>query len=160
MRLTRRTSTALIPLIAAAVVLSAFAGGALAAYSKPAGGKWRIDTLFGFTSGGTMKVAKNRKKITKLTLKVGDDYVDGCGAKQVRLKGKLKVKKFKSAGGRWAVARQERGSTLLLPIKAKFKLGKSRVQGKAIILFDETGRIGETAQVELPDCTLSFIPRK
>jgi hypothetical protein len=129
-------------------------------YDKPAGGKWQIQDVFDYTAGGSMKVAANGKAVKKLKLKVGADYVETCGAKKLSTKGKLKVKKFVKSGGRWAVGRTAGGSTLIEPIKAKFKLGTKTVKGKALMLFDESGETALTARVELDACTLTFAVRK
>ena len=158
---TRRTSIGPVLLLCALGALAFGASGALAlgGYQKPAGGKWQIQDLFDQTAGGKLKVAANGKQIKKLKLKVGADHIESCGAKQLKLKGKLKVRHFKSSD-RWAVGRQSRGSTLIEPTKAKFKLGTKTVKGKAIMLFDIAGRLATTARVELDGCTLGFNARK
>jgi hypothetical protein len=152
---TRRLSAVL-----AILALLVAAPAAYAIYQKPAGGKWTIQDAFERTDGGAMTISKDRTKLTKLVLNVGEDWVATCETERIRLASKPKIKKFASAGGRYAIGAQRRGSSLIVPVRATFKVGGKRVNGKIIMLWDEAGRLATSASVETPNCGLSFNARK
>lgn len=129
------------------------------AYRKPASGKWSIQNMFGYTAGGTMTIARKGGKVTKLVLIVGEDHVEQCGAERVRLVSKPKVKRFPKSGDRWGVARYET-SSLLGPRGVKLRVGGKQVRGKLMLLFDESGRLADSARAQFGDCSLSFAARK
>lgn len=130
------------------------------AYSKPAKGRWKVEDLFGDVGGGTMKVAKSRKKIKKLKIKISKPNRAACGGRTAVASG-LKIKKYKQAGGRWAYARLPRKTGLFTGKRTKIRVGGKKVRGKLILLFDETGKLVSTGGLELPGgCVLDFIVRK
>lgn len=157
---TRLPTRAPVLVLLAGALLLAGPASIASAYDKPRGGKWNIQDSFGYTDGGAMSIAKDRGKLTKLVLFAGEDYLEQCGARRIQLTSRPKIKRFASAGGRWAVGRQQGGSTLIRPVPATFKLAGKKVKGKLLMLFDEDGLLAETAEVELPSCSLSFYARK
>ncbi len=121
-------------------------------------GGWSVEQLFSGVKGGSMKVAKNRKTIKKLTIKYSDDSRDACGRKAT-IKG-LKVKSFKQAGGRYAYAKLPKKTGLFEPKPTKFKAGGKRRRGKLMLLFDQSGKLAETARIEYGSCIANFLVRK
>ncbi len=107
-----------------------------------------------------MRIAKDGGAIAKLVLKPGEDNVEACGSGAVRLVSKPKVKKFRSAGGRYAVGRQKQGSTLINPVSVDLKSGGKKVKGTLLMLWDDSGRLATTAGIEFGDCDLDFAARK
>lgn len=129
------------------------------AYTKPPGGKWNIQNIFDNTYGGGMKLSKDGSTLTTLVLNVGADYSEDCGSK-VRLESKPTIKKFPTAGGRYAFGRQLKGSTLIKPIGVTFKSGGKAVKGTLLMLFDHSGRLANTGELTFGDCSLDFAARK
>jgi hypothetical protein len=129
------------------------------AYKKPAKGGWSVEDLFGDVKGGSMKVAKDRKKIKKLKIKISDERAATCGGKVATAKG-LKIKRYGKAGGRYAYGKLPKKTGLFEPKPTKFKLGGKKVRAKLMLLFDESGKLAVTARFEYRDCTLNFLVRK
>jgi hypothetical protein len=146
-----------LPVVCAAVLLAL--PTAASAYTKPPGGKWNIQDSFERTKGGAMKLSADGSKLTKLVLNAGDDYVEDCGA-TVRLASTPTIKKFPTAGSRYAFGRQKKGSSLIVPIGVSLEVKGKTVKGTLVMLFDEGGKLATTAEVEAGDCDLDFHARK
>lgn len=114
--------------------------------------------LFDATDGGAMKVSGNGRKLKRLKLITGERAPDECGGKVV-LRSKMKIRRFKKAGGRRAVGRLA-SSGLIVPVRARYKVAGKRRTGKIIMLWDDAGRQTDTARVEIGDCFVNFIGRK
>ncbi len=147
-----------VGLLIGALVLVVGPIGSASAYSKPAKGGWSVEQLFSGVKGGSMKVAKNRKKIKKLTIKYSDDSKDACG-KKATITG-LKVKAYKQAGGRYAYAKLPKKTGLFEPKPTKIKVGGKRVRGKLMLLFDQSGKLVSSARIEYRACSVDFLVRK
>lgn len=154
----RRSLVRCLPLVVAALVALPVTGAS--AYVKPPGGKWNIQDVFEGTDGGSMRIAKDGGSLTKLVLKPGEDTIEDCGAGAVRLASTPKIKKFKTAGGRYAIGRQKKGSTLITPVSVSVKVAGKKVRGTLLMLWDDSGRLASTAEVEAGDCELDFAARK
>jgi len=158
-RLRRPTRLALLLTIAGALLVAGPVTSASAVYQKPPTGKWTFQNLFDDTKRGALALGKKGKAtvIRKLVLVVGDDDREACG-KRIKVAGKPKLRSFRSVNRRWAFARNPNG--LFLPKAVGLKVdGKAR-RGRLIMLFDESGRLVNSATLEYRDCTLSFFAHK
>ncbi len=154
----RRSLARCLLLVAVALVALPVAGAS--AYVKPPGGKWNVQDVFEGTDGGSMRIAKDGGSLTKLVLKPGTDSIGACGAGAVRLASTPKIRKFKTAGGRYAIGRQKKGSTLITPVRVDVKVAGKKVKGTLLMLWDDSGRLAQTAELEAGDCALRFAARK
>lgn len=148
-------------LLAAAVALALplAAASDAHAYEKPAGGAYRFNNLFDDTRSGALTLSQAGTQVTKLVLVPGERSVAQCGARPIRMTSRPKVRSYRSANGRWAVAHNPGG--LFRPTPAWFARDGRRVRGKVMLLWDETGRLVNTAEAHLPgDCRLDFFASK
>ena len=159
------TRTSGIPSLRAAVVALATAALLLvlsaeraSAYSKPPGGTWRYQDLFDYTDGGEFALSRDGSKIGKLVLQPGERTTSTCGSAEIRLVSRPDVKSYRSASGRYAVAKNRGG--LFVPTPVTFKQSGRSVAGKLLVLWGETGRVAESGKVELGGCRLSFYAHK
>lgn len=150
--------------IALGVVALVAAGPASAqtsAYKTPASGAWKVQDIFERTAGGSATVAKGGKRLTKLTANVGPDSAgEGkCGeAKRVALATSMPIKRVGSYQ-RPVVGRLGKDK-LITTVKAKLRVDGQQVNGKAMVIFERTGRQAFTVKLEAGDCLLSFAIRK
>ena len=100
-----------------------------------------------------MQLSKT-KKVTKLVALTGEDADDACGAR-VELVSEPKLKSYKSASERWALAGLSKG--LFVPTSVKYKVDGKRVSGKIKLPFQSPKL--DAAQDQVRDCTLNFTLR-
>lgn len=140
---------------AAALVLPLAAASDAHAYVKPAGGGYRFNNLFDDTRSGALTLSKAGTQVTKLVAVPGERSVDQCGRGAIRMTSRPKIRSWRSANGRYAVAVNPSG--LFRPTPAWFTRGGRRVRGKVMLLWDHDGRLVDTGQIHLPgDCRLDF----
>jgi hypothetical protein len=146
--------------LAAAVLLLVLAPAQRAgAYTKPAGGAYTVQHLFDVTRGGQLALSRDGASVAKLVLVPGERSAAACGSEKVTLLSRPKVRSWRGANGRYAVAVLP--GRLFRPLAASFRHGSRTVRGKLMLLWDRDGRIVETAKVELGGaCDLQFYARK
>lgn len=140
---------------AAALALPLAAASHAHAYVKPAGGGYRFFGLFDDAERGALTLSRAGTQVTKLVAVPGERTVEECGPAAIRMTSRPKIRPYRSANGRWAVAHNPGG--LFRPTPAWFARGGRRVRGKVMLLWDHDGRLLDTGQIHLPgDCRVDF----
>lgn len=144
---------------AVALVVPLAAASDAHAYVKPAGGAWTFSNLFDDTRSGALTLSRAGTQVTKLVVVPGERSAGQCGAAAIRLTSRPKIRSWRSANGRYAVAVNPSG--LFRPLPAWFARDGRRVRGRVMLLWDHDGRLVDSGKVELPgDCQISFHARK
>jgi hypothetical protein len=145
--------------LAGALLLIVLAPTAALAYTRPPGGRWAVQHMFDETSSGALSLSRDGSSVATLVLVPGETRSDQCGTRPVRLVSRPKIRSWRSANGRYAVAVNPSG--LFKPLPAVFQRDGRSVRGRLMLLWDHDGRLVDTGKVELPgDCHLNFHARK
>lgn len=138
----------------AALLLAGPLSSAYGAVKKPKAGNWTHNDKLSGTVGGKLKVAKKRKKVTKLVLKPNSEDQGPCGATKVSVKKAMKLKKYPRG---WGFAK---GSLFLEPKRVTFSVAGSSRAGELIFFFDERGKKLTSGVASYDQCRLDFSFRK
>jgi hypothetical protein len=101
-------------------------------------------------TGGSMSLSRKRA-VTKLVALPGQDFTEDCGTR-LQLVGKPKLKSYKAASERWALARVRKG--LFVPTPVKLKTDKGTVAGAVKLIWDSPTRA--SGQFRFSSCVLNF----
>lgn len=144
---------------AAALAVPLAAASDAQAYEKPAGGAYTFRGLFDDARRGALTLARDGTRVTKLVAVPGERSAGRCGTGAIRMTSRPKVRPYRSANGRWAVARNPGG--LFRPTPAWFTRAGRRVRGKVMLLWDHDGRLVDSGEIHLPgDCRIGFFASK
>lgn len=154
-------------ILPAATILGVVALGAPLAiaqtsqYKTPVAGKWKIQDRFEYTAGGSATIGKGGKKLTKLSLNVGEANAQEsrCGTvKKVEIAKALPIKRVGSYK-RPVVGRLDKAG-IIAETKTKLKVDGATVDGTVKVIFEKSGKQAFTVDVIAGDCKLFTAIRK
>ncbi|MDP2712376.1 MAG: hypothetical protein Q8O56_14265 [Solirubrobacteraceae bacterium] len=146
--------------IALGLGATAASSSSVSAYKLPAAGAWTVQDRFEYTAGGRMTVSRDAKRISGLQVTVGARNATSCGSTEaVRLRGSLPIRRL-GTSKRPAVGFFSTKTRLIQQRSATFIVNGRAQSGRALVLFDRTGRAALTASVKVGDCNLTFALRK
>lgn len=132
-----------------------------AAPKRPAPGRWKLSSNFGYARKGSFDVAKRGGAISDLSLTPGPSATEACGKMRLLVSGVHTPSSINRFGlATWAVGRRGGGSADgVQGVGVTIKQGHKRRRGKLKLVFSGP-RAGE-GEIELKqDCRLYFQMRK